>query len=65
MLHLFTRMFLFVPFFFIFAMIGLDWLLKLIAGITNQPGKIYYAAISVVLVLAGISILMPPIDPDL
>ena len=47
-----TRMFLMLPFFFIFAAIGIDWLIRLIAGITTRPGRFIFYATAVV--LAGV-----------
>jgi hypothetical protein len=45
-----TRLFLILPFFFIFAAIGIDWLIRLIAGITAQPGKFMIYSTAVVLI---------------
>ncbi len=45
-------MFLILPFFFIFAALGIDWLIRLIAGITPRPGKFFFYATAVV--LAGV-----------
>jgi hypothetical protein len=49
-----TRMFLFIPFYFIFAMLGVDWVARVLAGITNRPRKFYYFAITGVLIAAGL-----------
>lgn len=47
-----TRMFLFIPFYYVFAMLGLDWLARVIDGITNRPGRFYHWAVSIVLFAA-------------
>jgi hypothetical protein len=47
-------MFLFIPFYFIFAALGLDWVVRVLAGISNRPGKFYFFAITGVLIGAGI-----------
>ncbi len=49
-----TRMFLILPFFFIFAALGIDWLIGLFAGVTSQPGKFITPAITAILVVIGI-----------
>jgi len=49
-----TRMFLFIPFYYVFGVIGLDWLVKVIARTTYQPGRFYYWIITCVMILASI-----------
>ena len=49
-----TRMFLFIPFYCVFAMLGLDWLIRITAGIINRPGRFYHWAISIILLTACI-----------
>jgi hypothetical protein len=48
-----TRMFLFVPFYFVFVAFGLEWLAKIISSITKRPGKVYWLIISCVFVVGG------------
>jgi len=49
-----TRIFLLIPFFYVFAVLGLDWLVRVIAGITDQPGKIYNWTLTFVMITACI-----------
>jgi hypothetical protein len=49
-----TRMFLFIPFYFVFAALGLDWITRVIAGITYQPGKLFTGIVTCVLILSGL-----------
>lgn len=45
-----TRMFQVLPFYVIFAAIGLDWMIRLFASCTNRPGKIFSYGLSIALV---------------
>ena len=45
-----TRMFLILPFFFMFAALGIDWLIRLIAGLTTRPERLFTYSTAIVLV---------------
>jgi len=49
-----TRMFLLIPFYFVFAILGLDWILRVIAGISYQSGRVYYWMITCVLIISSL-----------
>ena len=49
-----TRMFLFIPFYFVFAILGLDWVAKIISSVTHSPRKIYWNITAGVLITAGL-----------
>ncbi|MRS03694.1 hypothetical protein EG832_10825, partial [bacterium] len=47
-----TRMFVFLTFWAVYFALGLDWLVKVIAGFTNKPGKFYIWGTTCVLLIA-------------
>lgn len=49
-----TRMFVFIPFYVVYIALGLDWVVRILAGFSYQPRRYYYWMITCVMVAAGI-----------
>ncbi len=49
-----TRMFVFIPFYVVYIALGLDWVVRILAGFSYQPGRYYYWMITCVIIAAGI-----------